>query len=881
MIGQVLGHFRLLERLGEGGMGVVYLAEDTKLRRKVALKLLPPEVAGDQGRLERFRREAEALAALQHPNIVTVYSIEESDSGPFLTMELVEGKSLKEVIPQGGLDVDSFFDLAAPLADALSAAHDRGVVHRDLKPSNIMVTDHGVVKILDFGLAKLRRDEPDLETEVTELDTATLTRDGQVVGTLPYMSPEQVEGHAVDQRTDIFSLGVVFYQMATGSRPFHGDSAASLLSSILRDTPASVTEVKTDYPNHLGRIIRHCLEKDPSRRFQSARDVDNELEALRAEVVQESGELRARSTTWTTGKKKKTWVGLASLVAVVAALGLISVVQCPGAIGPEAVAVLSFVNLTGDPAKDTVCAGIGAGLTQKLSEVHGLILIGRSEVSSLEGHNLSATQLARELGVGMLVEGDVQQADGILNVNVSLNDTRKGIVLWSRRFEQAADNLFEMQQRIAEELATAIALPLSAKERRRIAKHPTSSFKAYDYYIKGQALLEDASDPLNLDIAARLYRQAIQIDPEFALAHAGLSDALWWIHYRDVDPEALAEAEDEAERAAEIDPELPAAHMALARVYRSRGRYKKSIAGIRGVLSKHPRPDDAQRELAFSYEQVGDLVEAESWYRAATLLGEDKWFNWNSLGAFLVRAGQYEEASEVFETARSLAPLGVITPHENLAALAILQGDFEGAIAAYDLIPRPILDADMASNIGTAYYFSSRPDKLENAEEYYRLAVGLNPMRAEVHGNLADLLLRIGQREEALEHYREALAIVEQQLSKGSEQAVTAFVEGRPLLILRATYAAKAEECETAVPLAFELRRKIPETAGDLHDLALAFALCGELEGALEALGKAIELGFAAELIVLEDEFESLRGLPEFAELVGEGIDAGSSAESG
>jgi serine/threonine protein kinase len=308
MIGQVLGHFRVLERLGEGGMGVVYLAEDTKLKRKVALKMLPAEVAGNQSRLERFRREAEALAALQHPNIVTVYSIEESDSGPFLTMELVEGRSLREVIPRGGLDLDSFFKIAAPLADALSAAHDRGVVHRDLKPSNIMLTDEGVVKILDFGLAKLRREEAATDSEVTELteqEPATLTQDGQVVGTLPYMSPEQVEGHAVDQRTDIFSLGVVFYQMATGSKPFRGDSAAGLLSSILRDTPASVTEVKADYPNHLGRIIRHCLEKEPSRRFQSARDIDNELEALQEEVAHETGELVARRPVLPAGKARK------------------------------------------------------------------------------------------------------------------------------------------------------------------------------------------------------------------------------------------------------------------------------------------------------------------------------------------------------------------------------------------------------------------------------------------------------------------------------------------------------------------------------------------------------------------------------------------------
>jgi TolB-like protein/Tfp pilus assembly protein PilF/predicted Ser/Thr protein kinase len=881
MIGQVLGHFRVLERLGEGGMGVVYLAEDIKLKRKVALKMLPTKLAGDQGRLERFRREAEALAALKHPNIVTVYSIEESDLGPFLTMELVEGRSLKEVIPKGGFDLDSFFEIATPLADALSSAHDRGVVHRDLKPSNIMITDEGVVKILDFGLAKLRHDEVvETDPDATELDTATLTREGQVVGTLPYMSPEQVEGHAVDERTDIFSLGVVFYQMATGHRPFRGDSAAGLLSSILRDTPASVTEVNVDYPNHLGRIVRHCLEKDPGRRFQSARDVANELEALQQEVALETGELAARRPAGPIGKTKKMMVGLLVSIAVVAVLWKI-LRPPPPPPEPVAVAVLPFANLTGDADREVDCEGVSAGLFQKLSEVRDLRLVSRTEVASLKGQNLSATQLARELGVGLVVEGDVQQADGLLNVNVSLTDTGQGTVLWSEAFEQASENLLEMQKRIAEEVATAIALPLSEKERRRIAKNPTSSYQAYKLYLKGRFLMEDSSDPLNLDIAAALFRQAIEIDPEFALAHVGLSYALWRIYYRDLDAEVLAEAEDEAEWAAEIDPELPAAQIALALVYRSNGRYETSIAGIRGVLARHPRPDDAQRELAFSYEQVGELEEAESWYRAATLMGEDKWFNWNALGAFLVRTGSYEEATEVFEKAKNLAPQGVIFPQDNLAVLAILQGDFEGAIAAYELIPRPIRDADLASNIGTAYYFSNRPDKLERAEEYYRLAARLNPMRAEIQGNLADLLLRLDHREEALEHYRKALGIVEQQLSGSAKQARTAFAQWRPLLIQRATYAAKAEECGKAVPLAFELRQKIPETARDLHDLGYSFALCGETEAALEVLDKAIELGFAAELIAIEDEFESLRGLPEFEELVGRQTPAAASAEVG
>ena len=287
MIGRSLGHYRITAAIGAGGMGEVYRATDTKLGRDVAIKMLPAAVAQDPERLARFEREARSLASLNHPNIVTIFSVEEADGSRFLAMELVEGDTLDTLIASGGLPLPRFFEIAVPLADALSAAHERGIVHRDLKPGNVMVTREGRVKVLDFGLAKLEAADsnPNLTSTPTESRAADLTSEGQVFGTVAYMSPEQARGAKVDSRSDVFSLGVVLYQMVTGERPFQGATAVDMISSILRDTPPAVTNLRTDVPPHLSRVLRRCLEKEPRDRYQTSRDVFNELRDLRAETA--------------------------------------------------------------------------------------------------------------------------------------------------------------------------------------------------------------------------------------------------------------------------------------------------------------------------------------------------------------------------------------------------------------------------------------------------------------------------------------------------------------------------------------------------------------------------------------------------------------------
>jgi serine/threonine-protein kinase len=861
MVGRTLSHYRIVENLGAGGMGEVYLAEDTTLRRQVALKVLPPEMASDAGCLERLRREALAIASLNHPNIVTIHAIEETEGLLFIVMEWIEGRTLTDLIRTKGMRLREFFDLAIPLADALSTAHEHGVIHRDLKPGNIMVTNQGVAKILDFGLAKLH---PAAETPIdTQLATEPLTAEGKILGTAPYMSPEQIQGKTVDERSDIFSLGIILYEMATGRRPFAGRTSAELVSSILRDQPSAVDELKGELPHHLGRIIRHCLEKQAERRLQSAKDLRNELEDLRQELESgqiEAGGLSSKAVSPSKAIWRRPWAWAAALTLVVLGLVLVFVLRGRGSsvTGYEEIAVLPFANLTGDPSQDYVGEGLGAGLITQLSEVAGLSIVGRSETWSYRGKGLSARQLGKRLGVEAVLEGGLQPGEKGLRADVNLTDVRTGRILWSQSFVGERQRLFAFQKTIASGVTRFLSIPLSVRERRRMARNPTESGRAYDYYLQGQQFLEAVDKPRNADFARDLFRQAIRIDPQFALARVGLSEALWKIHRRDKDSAALAEAEREAETASTLDPELPAAQVALARVYRDTGRYAESIAELRRILANHPNPDRAQGELAFSYEEAGDLSAAEECLRSAIALRDDYWHHWNSLGAFLVKLTRYPEARSAFQRAAELAPEGTTWPLRNLASVRMLEGDFEGAIEAFEQFGEEPDTAKLAGNIGTAYFFTHR---LEEAERYYELAVRLDPRDPLKHGNLADLYLRQGRQDDARAEYRSALRLVEEALLDNPKS--------NSLRVRQALYSAKAGECQAASRLAAELQAELPQTGEFAHYRALVHAVCGQRIAALEALRVAIELGFSTELIREEDEFADLHKDPEFLDLVG------------
>jgi serine/threonine protein kinase len=445
--GQKLASYEIIASLGAGGMGEVYRARDARLGRDVALKVLPPEVTREPGRLERFDREARAIAALNHPHIVTLYSTEHVDDTRFLTMELVEGCTLSDLVVPRGMAVSRFLELAIPIADALVAAHHKQITHRDLKPGNVMVSTDNRVKVLDFGLARMA--DAGVGDDTMAATAAPLTQQGLIVGTMPYMSPEQVEGQAIDARSDLFSLGVIFHELLTGTRPFKGSSSPALMSAILRDPPPDLAAIRSDVPETLARLIDRLLEKRPEDRVQTARDVFNELR--RAQKDLESG-LRPKPAL------------------------------------PEAsIAVLPFVDLSATRDQEWFCDGIAEEVMTALSGLPGLRVAARTSAFSFRGKVDDLRTIGEKLNVTTVLEGSVRRAGDRVRITAQLSDAREGRQLWSERFDRELKDIFDVQEEIARAIADRLRVTIAGGA--RLVQQATTNIEAYELLLKGRALV--------------------------------------------------------------------------------------------------------------------------------------------------------------------------------------------------------------------------------------------------------------------------------------------------------------------------------------------------------------------------------------------------------
>ena len=544
MIERTLGHYKVVAKLGEGGMGEVYRATDLRLGREVALKVLPANVAADPERIERFQREARAVAALNHPGIVTIYSVEEADEVHFLTMELVEGQSLDRLIPTGGLDVERIASIGQALAGALAAAHDKGIIHRDLKPANVMVTPDGAVKVLDFGLAKVV--EPDAGDEA-ETATTLLTAAGVVMGTRPYMSPEQIQARPVDHRTDIFSLGVMLYEMATGHQPFHGPSSAELFASILRDSPPGVTEIRAELPADLSRVVRRCLEKDPRDRIQTARDVGNQL--------------RERTRRTAPGE---------TLEPVRPASG-----EASGETGGDSfrVAVLPFRYTGSHDDLSTLAEGLPEEIVTGLSRFSYLRVIAHSATRQFAGDAVDVRAAAREIGARYFLHGSLRRAGTTLRVAVQLVDADTGAHLWAETYNRPFDpaEIFAMQDDLVSRIVSTVAdwygiLPRSMSE--AVRSTPVDQLSPYEALLRAFGYYSRVT-PGEHAAARLILERAVERAPGYASAWAMLS-----MLYGEEDrfgfnplPDPLGRALQAAQRAVETAPESHVSYLALAQAH--------------------------------------------------------------------------------------------------------------------------------------------------------------------------------------------------------------------------------------------------------------------------------------------------------------------------
>ena len=511
--GQQLGPYEIVSSLGAGGMGEVYRARDARLGRDVALKVLPPDVTKEPGRLERFDREARAIAALNHPHIVTIYSTEEADGIRFLTMELVDGCTLSDLVVSSGMAIPRFLEIAIPLADALAAAHQKQITHRDLKPGNVMVSNDGRVKVLDFGLARVGGGAAGEETLIAT--QAPITHHGTIVGTMPYMSPEQVEGLVIDPRSDLFSLGVIFHELLAGERPFKGSSSPSLMSAILRDTPPSLCGRRHDVPAALDRLVSRLLEKRPDDRIQTARDVFNELRRIQKDL--DSG-------------------------------------QRPRPAPAEAsIAVLPFKDLSATRDQDWFCDGIAEEIMTALASLPGLRVAARASAFSFRGKSDDLGVIAEKLNVNTVLEGSVRRAGDRVRITAQLSDARQGQQLWSERFDRELKDIFDVQDEIARAIANRLRVTIEGGGA-RLVPQATTNIEAYELLLKGRAFVTRRGRAV-LD-AIPLFERAIALDPNLAEAHALLGDAYRLLGLYGIAPaaEVMPKARACIDRALAIDP---------------------------------------------------------------------------------------------------------------------------------------------------------------------------------------------------------------------------------------------------------------------------------------------------------------------------------------
>lgn len=844
LTGELVGRFVVEGRLGQGGMGEVYLAQDTTLRRRVAIKRVPPRLRPSPSNYQQFFSEAERASQLSNQHIAAIYDILQTDTDVLLVMEYVDGQTLRSRLQQGTLTLNEFLDFAFQTADALKAAHARGVLHCDIKPENIMLTRDGEIKVLDFGISRcLPGDAPSSSQSAPTLETSLHS----ISGTPAYMSPELLLQKHPDFRSDIFSLGVVFYEALTGHNPFLADSVIATADRVLRETPPPITNFIPEVPPELVRIITRMITKQASDRYGSAAELIADLQTVRTNV-QSGRRKRRRTHAWKV-------ISTAAILVVLAA-GAVLVAYRPAtwnrtastsSLAHRQLAVLPFV--TPDSANRAFSDGLGETLTAKLtqlSERYPIEVIAPSEVRS-QGVS-SVEQAQKALGVSLVLTGTLRRSGEMVRVTYALVDAKTRRQLRGDSITSEMSNPFAVEDQVVDGILSSLEIALGPEDRRAITIRGTTEPQAYDYYLQGVGYLQDFHKSENLDSAMTVFRHALEKDPKYALAWAGVGETAWYKYDLSRDAQWADMAREACTRAVKLNGNEAGPHTCLGTVYTGTGRYEDAVKEFQKAVELEPAAQTARLGLASAYEQLNQLPEAEATYRNAIEIRPNYWGGYDKLGVFYFHHARYPEALAMFQKVVDLAPDN-FRGYSNLGGIYLTLDQYDKAIPMLEKSVAIRPDADAYSNLATAYFYQRR---FADAARTYEHSVLLNPGQYLPWANLAESYYWMsGKRSEADRTYRKAIELVRRELRMNPRDA-------KVQSDLAVYYAMTGQRNAALRALSDSFRYAGMNDPDVLYSAAIASKQFGDINEAIAYLEKSIAAGFSPNRIRDNPVFDDL-----------------------
>lgn len=845
LAGRSIGRFTVERLLGAGGMGEVYRAQDTTLKRPVALKRVAPQLRNDPRSRKRILKEAERASALNSPHIAAIYDVLQENNEVFLVMEYVEGVTLREHMHAAALDTQTFLNIAAQCAEALASAHQKRIVHGDIKPENIMITADGTVKVLDFGLAKRLA-----SGEAAPLDS---TQSAVLSGTPGYIAPEILLAQDADARSDIFSLGVVLYEALTRQHPFTGKTFTEAADKTLHHTPAPLHEVVPTAPAELEGVIGKMMAKDPAERYVTAADLLVELRALQ----------QGTTAVSLTPPRVRSWARRVGRIVAAVLILLIVVSALPDVrrqwkrwfIGPDLpekknLVVLPFVSVNKEAQAQALAQGLTYILTSnlaKLTDRYPLQVIRPAFAGTVNKFDQ-----AREAGASLVLEGSSQQSGSTLRITYSLVDAKSRRQLRADDITAEVSDLIRVENRVVDSVLRSLEVELTVSDRKLLAAHGTSSREAYESYMRARGYLENYQNPENVESAISEFNTALQRDPNFALAYAGLGESYWHKYNITKATEWIGSAQENCSKAESIT----AGQDCLGTIYNGTGRYQDAVRQFQLALKHNPTDDDAYRGLAYAYERQGNVVEAEQTFRSAINMRPQYWASYNWLGIFYLRHHRYQQAAEMYQQVTNLAPDN-FRGYANLCSAYLVMARYSDALAACQRSIVARINASAFNNMGVVYFYQRRFDDAARASQD---ALKVEPNNRIAWANLAEVYYWTGRKQESADAYRKAIDLGEQELRVNPQNAA--------LLSYLGLYHAVLGKRAVATAYRDKALAVDSGSVDVLFNAAIITNVIGDSDAALSWLEKALDAGLTPEFAQATPYFEKLRSSKRFQALL-------------